>query len=139
MSRRYSSSRSGMQGIYNLGEVLCQSKLLAKQVCNISGMGMTEPLGIMGIGITIYYDINLSRNRKIALDINTKAVHMPSIFAMDWQVARLLEIRILDVVMQVGFTGSKDARVVLEQKCFKICAISPQTSFIDVVDSKRCR
>ena len=39
--------------------------------------------------------------------------------------------------MQVGFTESKDARVVLEHKCFKICEISPQTSYI-VVDSKRC-
>ena len=39
--------------------------------------------------------------------------------------------------MQFGFTESKDGRVVLEHKCFKICEISPQTSCIDVGDSKR--
>ena len=64
---------------------------------------------------------SLSSNQKIALAINTKAVYMPSILAMDWQVARQLEIRVLDVFMQVGFTESKDVRVVLEHKCFKIC------------------
>ena len=32
-----------------------------------------------------------SSNRKIALNINTKVVYMPSILAMDWQVARQLE------------------------------------------------
>ena len=68
---------------------------------------------------------------------NTKAMHMPSILAMDWQVARQLEIRVLDVVMQVGFTESKDVKVVFEHKCFKICENSPQTSYIGVVDSKR--
>ena len=62
---------------------------------------------------------------------------MPSILAMDWQVARELGIRVLDVVMQDGFTESKDARYVLEHKCFKICKIFPQTSYIGVVDSKR--
>ena len=71
---------------------------------------------------------SLSSNQKIALNINTKAVHMPSILVMDWQVARQLEIRFLDVVMQVGFTESKDVRVVLEHKCFKIGEISPQPS-----------
>ena len=34
---------------------------------------------------------------------------MPSILAMDWQVAKQLEIRVLDVAIQVGFTESKDA------------------------------
>ena len=61
---------------------------------------------------------SLSSNRKIILNINTKVVQMPNIIAMDWQVARQLEIRVLDAVMQVGFTESKDARVVLEHKCF---------------------
>ena len=56
---------------------------------------------------------------------------------MDQQVAKLFEIRVRDVVMQVGFTESKDIRVVLEDKCFKICEISPQTSYIGVADSKR--
>ena len=46
--------------------------------------------------------------------------------------------------MQVVFTESKDVRVimvrvVLEHKCFKICEISPQTSYIGVVDSKKWR
>ena len=59
---------------------------------------------------------SLSSNWKIALNINTKAVHMTSILAMDCQVARQLEIRVLDVIMQVCFTESKDARVVLEHK-----------------------
>ena len=31
---------------------------------------------------------NLSSNRMIALNINTKAVNIPSIFTMDWHVAR---------------------------------------------------
>ena len=65
----------------------------------------------------------LSSNQKIALNINT---NMPSIL-------------VLDVVMQVGFTESKDVRVVLEHKCFNICEISPQTSHIGVVDCKRWR
>ena len=64
---------------------------------------------------------------------------MPSILAMDWRVARKLEISVLDVVMQVGFAESKGVRVVLEHKCFKICEISPQPSYIGVVDSKRWR
>ena len=68
----------------------------------------------------------LSSNQKIALDKNTKVMHMHSILAMDWQVARHLEIRVLDVAMQVDFTERKDARVVLEHKCFKICEISPK-------------
>ena len=59
--------------------------------------------------------------------------------AMDWQVARQLEIRVQDVVMQVGFTESKDVRSLLEHKYFKIYEISPQTSYIGVVDSKRWR
>ena len=46
---------------------------------------------------------------------------MPSILAIDWQVARHLEIRVQDVVMQAVFTESKDGRLVLEHKCFKIC------------------
>ena len=62
---------------------------------------------------------------------------MSSILAMDWQVARQLEIRVLDVVMQVGFTESKYVRVVLERKCFKICELSPETSYMGAVDSKR--
>ena len=62
---------------------------------------------------------------------------MPSILVMDWRVARQLKIRVLDVVMQVGFTESKDVQVILLHKCFKICEISPQTSYIGVVDSKR--
>ena len=70
----------------------------------------------------------------IALNINTKAVHKPSILTMDLQVARQLEIRVMYHVMQVGFTERKDARV--EHKCFKICEISPQTSYIGAVDSK---
>ena len=53
-------------------------------------------------------------SRKIALNIYTKAVHMPSILVMDWQVARQLEIGVLDVVVQVGFAESKDVRVVLD-------------------------
>ena len=64
---------------------------------------------------------------------------MPSILVMDWQIARQLEIKVLDIVMQFGFTDSKDIRVVLEDKCFKICEISSQTSYIGVVDSKRCQ
>ena len=80
---------------------------------------------------------SLASNRKIALNINTKAVHMPSILAIDWQVARQLEIRVLEVAMQVGFIESKDVRVVLEHKCSQICEIFPQTSYIGVVDSKR--
>ena len=63
-------------------------------------------------------------------------VHMPSILPMDWQVAWKLEIRVLDVVMQVGVTESKDARVVLQHKYFKICETSSQTSHIGVVDSR---
>ena len=55
---------------------------------------------------------------------------MPSILAINWQVARQLEIRVLDIVMQVGFTESKDVRVVLEQKCFET------STYIGVVDSK---
>ena len=62
---------------------------------------------------------------------------MPSILAIDWQVTGQLEIRVLGLVMQVGFTEIKDVRFVLEHKCFKICEISPQTSYIGVVDSKR--
>ena len=109
-------------------------------------MGMTKPLGVMGIEVTIYHDISRGleiialsddtastteqdddgerykknmkvvecrsarrkhirlensplRNRQIALNINTKAVQMPSILAMEWQVARQLEFRVLDVVM----------------------------------------
>ena len=60
----------------------------------------------------------LSSNRKIALNINTKAVHVPSILAMDWQVARQLEIRVLEVIIQVGFTESKYVMVLLEHKWF---------------------
>ena len=56
---------------------------------------------------------------------------MPSILAMDWHVTRQLESRVLDAVMQVGFTESKDGRVVLEHKCFKACetlsSLSQQT------------
>ena len=77
-----------------------------------------------------------SSHWKIAVNINTKAVHMSSILAMDWQVARQLEIILLDVAMQVSFRESKDVMVVLEHKCFKIYEISPQTSYIGVVDSK---
>ena len=62
---------------------------------------------------------------------------MPSTLAVYWQVARQLEIRVMDVVMQVHFTESKDVGVVLEHKCFKICEIYPQTSYIGAVDSKR--
>ena len=61
---------------------------------------------------------------------------MPSILAMYWQIAKQLEIRAVDVVMQGGFTECKDVRVVLAHKCIKICEISPQTSYIGVVDSK---
>ena len=75
---------------------------------------------------------SLASNRKIVLNINTKAVYMPSILAMDWKVARQL-----DVFMQVGFTESKNVRSVLEHKCFKICEISPQTSYIGVVGNKK--
>ena len=57
---------------------------------------------------------------------------MPSILVMDWKVARQL-----DVIMQVGFTESKDVRSNLEHKCFKICEMSPQTSYIGVVDCKK--
>ena len=64
---------------------------------------------------------------------------MPSILEMDWQVARQLKIRVLDIVMQVGFTVNQDVRIVHEHKCLKICEISPQTSYIGVVDSKRRR
>ena len=64
----------------------------------------------------------LLSNQKIAFNINTKTMHMPSILAMDWQVARQL-----DVVMQVGFTESKDVRFVLQHKCLMICEISLQT------------
>ena len=64
--------------------------------------------------------------------VKRKHVHMPSILAMDWQVARQLEIRVLDIVMQVGFTEG----FVLEHQCFKISEISPKTSCIGVVDSK---
>ena len=39
---------------------------------------------------------------------------MPSILAMDCQVAMQLEIRVVDVVMQVGFTERKEVRIVLE-------------------------
>ena len=46
---------------------------------------------------------------------------MPSVLAMDWQVARQLKIRVLGVVMKVGFTESKDVGFVLVHKCFKIC------------------
>ena len=53
---------------------------------------------------------SLSSNWKIALNINTKVVHMPSNLAMDWQVARELKIRVLDAIMQVGFTESKNVR-----------------------------
>ena len=45
--------------INNLGEVLYHSKLLTKQTCNISGMGMTKPLGVMGIEVTTYHDISI--------------------------------------------------------------------------------
>ena len=56
---------------------------------------------------------------------------------MDWQVARQLEIRVMDVIMQVGFTEIKDVRFVLgHNKCFTICEISPQTSYIGVLLSK---
>ena len=34
--------RNASREIYNLGEVLCHSKLLTKQDCIISGMGMTN-------------------------------------------------------------------------------------------------
>ena len=64
---------------------------------------------------------------------------MPSILVMDWQVDRQLEIRVLDVFMQVGFTESKYFRVVLEHKCFKIREISSQNSYIGVVDRYVCR
>ena len=50
--------------IYNLGEVLCHSKLLSKQTCNISGMGMTTPLGVMGIVVTKYLDISRGLENK---------------------------------------------------------------------------
>ena len=64
---------------------------------------------------------------------------MPSILVMMWQVPGQLKIRVLDVIMHVGFTESKDVRVVLEHKCFKIYEIFPQSSYIGVVDSKRWR
>ena len=56
---------------------------------------------------------------------------------MDWQVARQLQFRALDVVMKVGFTESKDVWVVLQHKCFNICEIFPRTSYIGVVDTLR--
>ena len=76
-------------------------------------------------------------NWKIALGIHTETVHMPSVLAMDWQVARQLKIRVLGVVMKVGFTESKDVGFVLVHKCFKICEVTPQTSYISVANSKR--
>jgi hypothetical protein len=45
---------------------------------------------------------------------------MPSILALDWQVARQLEIRVMGIIIQVGFTESKDVRFVLQHTCFKI-------------------
>ena len=37
----------------NLGKVLCHSKILTKQTCNISGMEMTKSLGVMGLEIWV--------------------------------------------------------------------------------------
>ena len=34
--------RNASRKNYNLGEVLCYNKLLTKQTCNISGMGIEE-------------------------------------------------------------------------------------------------
>ena len=45
--------RNASREIYNLGEALCHSKRLTKLTCNISGMGMTRPLGVMGIEATM--------------------------------------------------------------------------------------
>ena len=47
--------------IYSLGEVLCHGKLLTKQTCNISGMGMTNALSVM---VTTYHDISRGLENK---------------------------------------------------------------------------
>ena len=36
--------RNMSREIYNLGDALCHSKLLKKQICTISGMGMMKPV-----------------------------------------------------------------------------------------------
>jgi hypothetical protein len=87
--------------------------------------------------LIFFLENRFTSNWKIALNIHTKAVHMPSILVMDWQVARQLEISVLDVVIEVGFTESKNVWLVFEHKCFKICEVTPQTSYIGVAKSKR--
>ena len=56
--------RNMSREIDNLGEVLCHSKLLTKQTRNISGMGMTKPLCVMGIAVTAYHDISRGLENK---------------------------------------------------------------------------
>ena len=58
------SVRNASREINNLGEVLFHNKHLTKHTCSISGVGMTKPLGVMGIEVTTYHDISRGLEKK---------------------------------------------------------------------------
>ena len=62
----YSLSRTGKSSgehiLKTMGVIL--SGPVTKQTCNISGMGMAKPLGVMGIEVTTYHDISRGLENK---------------------------------------------------------------------------